>query len=126
MSRAKKAKETCMTNMMFVIAADGKVTEEEHDAFMAASMALGITPEEAQAHIEKVTSNPESIQFTRPKGAEECLKHLFASVNAMYADGHMHPEELKVCRVYADALGIPKDVTSDMIEFIKNSRNKMS
>ena len=122
MSQAKKAKETCMTNMLGVIAADGKVTEEELIAFQVGCESLGITEEEAKAHIKKVTSNPKSVQFTRPEGREECLKHLFVSVMTMYADGHMHPEELETCRVYADALGIPKDIVSDMSEIVKKSR----
>jgi|TARA_B100000315_G_scaffold100671_1_gene92515 uncharacterized membrane protein YebE (DUF533 family) len=126
MSRAKKAKETCMSNMYFVMEADGKITHEEKIMFMAACKSLGITEEEAEAHIERVISNPESLlgQTTRPKGAEECLKHLFASVMMMYADGHMHPEELKWCQVYAAALGIPKDTVSAMIEVVKKSKGR--
>ena len=120
MSRAKKAKETCMTNMLGVMCADGKVTEEEKLAFVAGCMTLGITEEEAMAHIESLPTK--SFQFTRPKGELECLKNLFNCVMIMYADGHMHPEELETCRVYADALGIPRDIVSDMSEIVKKSR----
>ena len=115
MSRAKKAKETCMTNMLCVMYADGKVTDEEIDAFIVACIHLGIPKEEADAHMKKIMSNPESMKVTLPKGAEECLNHLFASVTVMMSDGDMHAKELELCRKYAGALGILPEIMSDMI-----------
>ena len=125
MSRAKKAKETAVTNMLMVMYADGKVTEEEKIAFMVSCAHVGITPEEANAHMENIVSNPESIKLTRPKGAKECLDHLFASVTVMMSDGDMHAKELELCRKYAGALGIPNEIMSDMIEICRKVNTQL-
>ncbi len=123
MSRTKKEKETEVAYMLKVMLADGKVHSEELKWFEMVCGKLGFTSEETMAFHDRVRNNPESLfdikKFTPAKDAHERVNQLMSAVMMMMSDGDIDDIELEICRDYAGALGLEKDIVSNIIEDIK-------
>ncbi len=124
MAMTKKEKETEVAIMLTVMLADGKVHPEELRWFgKVCERKLGFTSEETKAFHDRVLKDPESLfdvkKFTPAKDAHERVNQLMSAVMMMMSDGDIDDIELEICRDYAGALGLEKDIVSNIIEDIK-------
>ena len=124
--KAKKEKETVVSNMFAVMLLDEKVHPKEERWFEIACGKLGFTPEETQAYIDKLWENPKSLfnakKFTPAKDVRERLNQLYPVVLMMMSDGVIDDREMEICRIYADKLGFEPylgDQVSGCVETIK-------
>tara|TARA_B100002003_G_scaffold173967_1_gene161866 strand:- start:214 stop:663 length:450 start_codon:yes stop_codon:yes gene_type:complete len=116
--KAKKEKETVVSNMVAVMVSDGKVTPEEMEWLAEACGKLGFTLEEAKALYDRALNNPESIKFTPAKDVQDRANQLIPVVKMMMSDGVIDDREMVLCRLYAAKLGLEPDTVSDTIGII--------
>jgi uncharacterized tellurite resistance protein B-like protein len=111
----KATAKSHMRNLIEIASADGNLGTEELRLLSYAAQRNNISDVELKA-IRKDTSR---IQFEVPNGAEERFFQLYDLVHMMAVDKNIHPEELRLCEIFAIKFGYRKEVVREMIEMIR-------
>lgn len=111
-----------MRNLIEIAGADGNLGTEEQRLLRYAAQRNNISDAELKA-IQQDTSK---IQFEVPRGSEEKFFQLYDLVHMMAVDKNIHPEELRLCEIFAIKFGYRKEVVREMIEMIRVNIEKWS
>ena len=118
----KATAKSHMRNLIEMAGADGNLGTEEQRLLSYAAQRNNISDAELKA-IQKDTSQ---IQFEVPRGSDEKFFQLYDLVHMMAVDKKIHPEELRLCEIFAIKFGYRKEVVREMIEMIRVNIEKWS
>lgn len=110
-SREKRARLSHLKALVALSMADGVVQKSELAAIAMICDREGISEEE----LRRCLGNPDSISFVAPKDLETRIKYLKDMVFLMMCDGDMDDNEMRICRLTAEALGFRKEVIEALI-----------
>ncbi len=112
-----------MKNLIEMAAADGNFIDLEFDLLKSIAKQNGIS----EGQLKDIRKNPSGIKFEVPKDETERFKQLYDLVQMMSIDNDVHPEEAKLCNLFAIRFGYQRDRIKDLLEIIraniKNGQN---
>lgn len=118
----KASAKSHMRNLIEIAGADGTLATEEQRLLEYAAQRNNISVSELKA----IQQNTSQIQFEVPRGKEEKFFQLYDLVHMMSVDKNIHPEELRLCEIFAIRFGFRKEVVREMIEMIRLNIEKWS
>ncbi len=119
----QKIKEREYLKQLFLVAlADGSLDAVERQYIHSIGAQFNIPPDE----IDPLSKNlkQEDIQYSTPGNAEEKFFMLFYLVNLIRADGHIHPQEVKVAENMVMRMGYAPDTVRIILQTIENNQNR--
>ena len=109
-----------MRNLIEITAADGILAPEEQRLLEYAAMRNNIS----RSELKIIQDNPTKIRFGVPGNETDKFTQLYDLVHMMSVDKSIHPEELRLCEIFAIKFGYRKEVVRQMIELIQQSIEK--
>lgn len=116
----KASARSHMRNLIEIAAADGSLGVEEQRLLEYAALRNDISREQLKA----IQANTSAIRFEAPKGQRDKFYQLYDLVHMMTVDKNIHPEELRLCEIFAIQFGYPKEIVREMIERIRQNIEK--
>jgi uncharacterized tellurite resistance protein B-like protein len=116
----KASAKSHMRNLIEMAGADGGLGVEEQRLLEFAAVRNNITKEE----LKDIQTNTIEIRFKVPRGQREKFYQLYDLVHMMTVDKNIHPEELRLCEIFAVKFGYRKEVVREMIELIRQNIEK--
>ena len=111
----KASAKSHMRNLIEMTAADGSLGEEEQRLLEYAAIRNNIS----RAELKLIQENPTKVRFEVPGDKQERFTQLYDLVHMMSVDKNIHPEELRLCEIFAIKFGYRKEVVRQMIELIR-------
>src|SRR5262245_50129449 len=111
----KASAKSHMRNLIEITAADGVLAPEEQRLLEYAAMRNNISRSELKA----IQDNPASIRFGVPGNETDKFTQLYDLVHMMTVDKSIHPEELRLCEIFAIKFGYRKEIVRQMIDLIQ-------
>jgi uncharacterized tellurite resistance protein B-like protein len=112
-----------MKNLIEMAAADGNLIDVEFDLLKSIAKQNGIS----EGQLKDIRKNPSGVKFEVPKDETERFKQLYDLVQMMSIDNDVHPEEAKLCNLFAIRFGYQRAYVKDLVEVIraniKNGQN---
>jgi uncharacterized tellurite resistance protein B-like protein len=118
----KASAKSHMRNLIEIAGADGNLGIEEPRLLAYAAQRNNISASELKA----IQENTVQIPFEVPRSKEERFFQLYDLVHMMSVDKNIHPEELRLCEIFAIRFGYRKEVVREMIEMIRQNIEKWS
>jgi len=109
-----------MRNLIEIAAADGNLGEQEQRLLEYAALKNNLSP----ATLKEIQTNMSKVRFEVPGNDRERFNQLYDLVHMMSVDKNVHPEELRLCEIFAIKLGYRKEVVREMIELIRQNIEK--
>lgn len=106
-----------MRNLIEIAAADGTLGVEEQRMLEYAALRNNIS----KVQLAEIQQDTSKIKFEVPGGAIEKFTQLYDLVHMMTVDENVHPEELRLCEIFAIKFGYRKEVVREMIDKIRKS-----
>lgn len=116
-SGEKKQDKGHFRNLVLLARADGNISDDEQSLLNKIGNRLSLTP----AQIEDICDNPERYPITPPSGKEERIERFVQLCEMVTADGEVAPNEQKVIRRIAVALGFNDDDFDTIFEQVINA-----
>lgn len=113
----KGSAKSHMRNLIEITAADGSLGEEEQRLLEYAAIRNNISREE----LKKIQENPSKVRFAVPASKQDRFHQLYDLVHMMSVDKNIHPEELRLCEIFAIKFGYRKEVVREMIDLIRQN-----
>ncbi len=113
--QGKGTAKSHMKNLIEMAAADGNFMDVEYDLLKNIAKQNGIS----EAQLKEIKKNPVGIKFEVPKDTSERFKQLYDLVQMMSIDNDVHPEEAKLCNLFAIRFGYSRDNVKELIEIIR-------
>ncbi len=98
-------------------AIDGNFDQVEYDLLKKIASQNGIS----ESQLKGIRSNPGEVKFELPKDNKEKFRQFYDLVHMMSIDNAIHPEEMKLCDLFAIKFGYPKQKTKELIETIRSN-----
>ncbi len=112
-----------MKNLIEMAAADGHFHDTEFDLLKIIGKRNGIS----ESQLKEIRSNSNGIQFEIPADKKEKFHQLYDLVHMMSIDNAIHPEEQKLCEIFATKFGYSPRSIGDLISTIRaNIKNGQS
>jgi uncharacterized tellurite resistance protein B-like protein len=112
-----------MKNLIEMAAADGNFMDVEYELLKNIAKQNGIS----EGQLKDIKNNPSEIKFEVPKDTTERFRQLYDLVQMMSIDNEVHPDEAKLCNLFAIRFGYQRDSVKELIEVIraniKNGQN---
>ena len=112
-----------MKNLIEMAAADGNFMDVEYELLKSIAKQNGIS----ESQLTEIKNNPSGIKFEVPKDTTERFKQLYDLVQMMSIDNEVHPDEAKLCNLFAIRFGYQRNSVKELIEVIraniKNGQN---
>jgi uncharacterized tellurite resistance protein B-like protein len=119
----KASAKSHMRNLIEIAAADGALGSEEQRLLEYAALRNNIS----KRQLKSIQENTTTVRFEVPGSQEEKFFQLYDLVHMMSVDKNIHPEELRLCEIFAIKFGYRKETVREMIEMIrKNIENWIS
>lgn len=115
--QGKATAKSHIRNLIEIATADGKFADEENELLLRIALRNGISAK----RIEEIKANPGSIVFEVPGSDREKFIQLYDLVHMMIIDKEIHPEEARLCELFALRFGYPKDAVRELIDTIRNN-----
>lgn len=109
-----------MRNLIEIAGADGNLGTEEQRLLEYAAQRNNLSAAELKA----IQNNASRVRFEIPRNKEEKFFQLYDLVHMMSVDKTIHPEELRLCEIFAIKFGYRKEVVREMIELIRENIEK--
>jgi uncharacterized tellurite resistance protein B-like protein len=110
-------------NLIEIALADKSFSGEEEQLLKSIANRIGISMKQ----IEKIRLTPQSIAFDIPGDEYEKFRQLYDLVHMMSIDKAVHPEELRLCELFALKFGYSLGVVKELVGTIRsNIENKNS
>jgi uncharacterized tellurite resistance protein B-like protein len=116
----KSTAKSHMRNLIEMAAADGTLGAEEGRLLEYAAQRNGISANE----LKTIQRDSSKIKFEVPRSREEKFFQLYDLVHMMSVDKNIHPEELRLCEIFAIKFGYRKEVVREMIDLIRQHIEK--
>jgi uncharacterized tellurite resistance protein B-like protein len=116
----KATAKSHMRNLIEIAAADGGIGTEEQRLLDYAALRNNIS----KSQLQNIQRDASKIRFEVPRSSEEKFFQLYDLVHMMSVDENIHPEELRLCEIFAIKLGFRKEVVREMIDQIQENIKK--
>ncbi len=113
----KTTAKSHIKNLIEIASADGRYAKEEDELLIAIAARNGIS----RKRIEEIRSNPQPTAFELPKQERERFEQLFDLVHMMIVDKEIHPEEARLCELFASRFEYPKPAIKGIIDTIRHN-----
>jgi len=118
--RSTAERLSAVKNVIAVMAADGRIAEEEKAFLALVCQRVGVSPAELQDILERLTE----IRFVKPRDPEECAAQLFDAVLMMMADGDISSRELSLCKALALGLGFRAAAVEKVVDLVLDAARR--
>ena len=118
----KATAKSHMRNLIEMAAVDGSLGSEEQRLLEYAAQRNNISP----SQLKDIQGNVSKIRFEVPGNEQDKFFQLYDLVHMMAVDKSIHPEELRLCEIFAIKFGYRKEVVREMIELIRQHIEKWS
>jgi uncharacterized tellurite resistance protein B-like protein len=115
--QGKATAKSHIKNLIEIATADGKFAEEEHDLLVSIASRNGIS----RARLEEIKSFPGAIVFEVPPNDREKFNQIYDLVHMMIIDKSIHPEEVRLCEIFAGRFGYEKNRIKELLETIRHN-----
>lgn len=104
-----------MKNLIEMAAADGNFQDMEYDLLKTIAKRNGIS----ESQLKDIRQNHAGIQFELPTDPKEKFHQLYDLVHMMSIDNDVHPEEQKLCSLFAVKFGYPRTNINEILSTIR-------
>jgi uncharacterized tellurite resistance protein B-like protein len=104
-------------NLIEIALADRSFSAEEEQLLKSIATRIGISMKQ----IEKIRQGPQTIAFEVPGDEYEKFHQVYDLVHMMIIDKAVHPEELRLCELFALKFGYPLGVVKELIGTIRSN-----
>ena len=115
--QGKATAKSHIKNLIEIATADGKFAEEENDLLTRIAARNGIS----RSRLDEIRSSRGSISLEIPKDDKEKFRQMYELVHMMIVDREIHPEEARLCELFASKFGYRKNGIRGMIDTIRNN-----
>jgi uncharacterized tellurite resistance protein B-like protein len=115
--QGKSGAKSHMRNLIEMAAVDGSFDDVEYDLLKVIAKRNGISDSQLKA----INANPTGITFEVPADSKERFHQLYDLVHMMTIDNEIHPEETKLCNLFAIKFGYPKEKANSLVEAIQGN-----
>lgn len=113
----KASAKSHMKNLIEMAAVDGNFDQVEYELLKKIAKKNNIS----ESQLKEIRENPHGIKFELPADTKERFHQFYDLVHMMSVDNHVHPEEMKLCDLFAVKFGYPKNKTQELINTIKSN-----
>jgi uncharacterized tellurite resistance protein B-like protein len=113
----KASAKSHMRNLIEIAAADGALGSEEQRLLEYAALRNNIS----KRQLKSIQENTTTVRFEVPGSQQEKFFQLYDLVHMMSVDKNIHPEELRLCEIFAIKFGYRKETVREMIEMIRKN-----
>lgn len=104
-----------MKNLIEMAAADGNFQDMEYDLLKTIAKRNGIS----ESQLKDIRQNHAGIQFELPTDPKEKFHQLYDLVHMMSIDNDVHPEEQKLCSLFAVKFGYPRANVNEILAAVR-------
>lgn len=115
--QGKTGAKSHMKNLIEMAAIDGSFDDVEYDLLKAIAKRNGIS----DGQLKSIQANSGDVAFEVPQDAGEKFRQLYDLVHMMTIDKAVHPEEVKLCNLFAIKFGYPKEKADSLVEAIQGN-----
>lgn len=113
----KATAKSHMKNLIEMAVADGRFDPEEQSLLSRIAKKNNIS----ESQLQKMRDNPAEIKFELPTDKRERFHQFYDLVHMMSVDKSIHPEEMKLCNLYAVRFGYKRENAMELIETIQSN-----
>jgi len=113
----KASAKSHMKNLIEMAAVDGNFDQVEFDLLKKIAKKNNIS----ESQLNEIRQNPQGVTFELPADKNERFHQFYDLVHMMSVDNQVHPEEMKLCDLFAVKFGYPKNSTQELISTIKSN-----
>ncbi len=113
----KASAKSHMKNLIEMAAVDGNFDNIEYDLLKKIAKKNNIS----EGQLKEIRENPHGIKFELPADTKERFHQFYDLVHMMSVDNQIHPEEMKLCDLFAVKFGYPKNRTQELITTIRSN-----
>ena len=106
-----------MKNLIEMAAVDGNFDQIEFDLLRKIARKNSIS----ESQLDDIRKNPQGIKFDLPANKSERFHQFYDLVHMMSVDNAIHPEEMKLCDLFAVKFGYPKIKSQELINTIRQN-----
>jgi uncharacterized tellurite resistance protein B-like protein len=116
-NKGKTTAKSHMKNLIEMAAADGNFDNVEFDLLKKIAKKNNIS----ESQLKEIRNNPHGIKFELPTDKKERFHQFYDLVHMMSVDDSIHPEEMKLCSLFAVKFGYPRDRSKELIDAIQSN-----
>ena len=116
-NKGKATAKSHMKNLIEMAAVDGNFDPVEYDLLKKIAKKNNIS----ESQLKDIRSNPQGIKFELPQDKKERFHQFYDLVHMMSIDNAIHPEELKLCSLYAIKFGYRRESAQELINTIQSN-----
>lgn len=121
--QGKSSAHSHMKNLIEIAAADGNFDDVEYSLLKKIAKRHDIS----ESKLKSIQKNPSKVEFEIPEDENEKFSQMYDLVHMMIVDNEVHPEEMKLCRIFAGKFGYKKEKLNELLSTIKsNIENEQS
>ncbi|MEQ8245030.1 hypothetical protein [Fulvivirga sp.] len=113
--QGKSSAHSHMKNLIEIAAADGNFDKVEAELLHKIAKKNGIS----SSKLKEIEKKPGEVLFEVPEDDFEKFHQMYDLVHMMIVDNEVHPEEMKLCNIYASKFGYPKPNIDELIKTLK-------
>lgn len=115
--QGKSSAHSHMKNLIEIAAADGNFDQVEYELLRKIAKRNGI----GESKLKSIRQNPTRIEFEIPEDDNEKFSQMYDLVHMMIVDNEVHPEEMKLCRIFAIKFGYKREKVNELLLTIKSN-----
>lgn len=115
--KGKTTAKSHMKNLIEMAAADGNFDQIEYDLLKKIAKKNNIS----ESQLKDIRANSSGIKFELPTDKIERFHQFYDLVHMMSVDESIHPEEMKLCSLYALKFGYPRQRSAELIDTIQSN-----
>jgi uncharacterized tellurite resistance protein B-like protein len=115
--KGKATAKSHMKNLIEMAAIDGNFDQIEYDLLKKIAKSNNIS----ESQLKDIRNNPQGIKFELPSDKREKFHQFYDLVHMMSVDNSIHPEEMKLCGLYAIKFGYRREQTEELIDTIQSN-----
>lgn len=113
----KATAKSHMKNLIEMAAADGNFDQDEQELLKKIAKKNNVS----DSQLQKIKTNPDTVGFELPTDRRERFHQFYDLVHMMTVDKSIHPEEMKLCNLYAIRFGYKRENAGELIETIQSN-----
>jgi uncharacterized tellurite resistance protein B-like protein len=116
-NKGKATAKSHMKNLIEMAAVDGNFDQIEYDLLKKIAKKNNIS----ESQLKDIRNNPQGIKFELPTDKKERFHQFYDLVHMMSIDNEVHPEEMKLCSLYAIKFGYKRERAQEIIDTIQSN-----
>lgn len=113
--QGKSSAHSHMKNLIEIAMSDGNFDKVEAELLQKIAKKNGIS----SSKLKEIEKKPGQVLFEVPEDDFEKFHQMYDLVHMMIVDNEVHPEEMKLCNIYASKFGYPKPNIDELIKTLK-------